>query len=160
MAGRGKPKRNMKPRDNQRRGKKKVSVLTQEKIEYVDYKDVNVLRRFMSDRAKIRARRVTGNDTQQQREIARAIKNAREMALVPYTNRVTTQRGGNRRDNERGRADGPAPRPSGPPPGPGAEGEEGVEGVEATDAAEAPVEATEAPAEEVAAEAPESTEAE
>lgn len=125
MAGRGKPKRSMKPRDNPRRGKKKISVLTQEKIEYVDYKDVNVLRRFMSDRAKIRARRVTGNDTQQQREIARAIKNAREMALVPYTNRVTTQRGGNRRDNERGgRADGPAPRPSGPPPGPGAEGDD------------------------------------
>jgi len=122
MAGR-KPKRTMKPRDNPRRGKKKISVLTQEKIEYVDYKDVNVLRRFMSDRAKIRARRVTGNDTQQQREIARAIKNAREMALVPYTNRVTTQRGGNRRDNDRGgRADGPAPRPSGPPPSSDAEG--------------------------------------
>jgi small subunit ribosomal protein S18 len=115
-----KPTRSPKPRDNPRRGKKKISVLTQEKIEYVDYKDVNVLRRFMSDRAKIRARRVTGNDTQQQREIARAIKNAREMALVPYTNRVTTQRGGNRRDGERGsRADGPAPRPSGPPPGRG-----------------------------------------
>ena len=125
MAGRGQPKRTMKPRDKPHRGKKKVSVLTQEKIEYVDYKDVNVLRRFMSDRAKIRARRVTGNDTQQQREIAGAIKNAREMALVPYTNRVTTQRGGNRRDNERGgRADGPAPRPSGPPPGPGAEGDD------------------------------------
>ena len=125
MAGGGTPKRTMKPRDKPHRGKKKVSVLTQEKIEYVDYKDVNVLRRFMSDRAKIRARRVTGNDTQQQREIAGAIKNAREMALVPYTNRVTTQRGGNRRDNERGgRADGPAPRPSGPPPGPGAEGDD------------------------------------
>ena len=46
----------------------------------------------MSDRAKIRARRVTGNDAQQQREIAMAIKNAREMALLPYTNRVTQQR--------------------------------------------------------------------
>jgi len=146
MAGR-KPKRSMKPRENPRRGKKKVSVLTQEKIEYVDYKDVNVLRRFMSDRAKIRARRVTGNDTQQQREIARAIKNAREMALVPYTNRVTTQRGGNRRDNDRGaRADGPAPRPSGPPPGPGAEGEEELTDIEATggdDVAEVEVEAIE-----------------
>ena len=43
----------------------------------------------MSDRAKIRARRVTGNDSQQQREIARAIKNAREMALLPYASRVT-----------------------------------------------------------------------
>ena len=134
MAGRGQPKRTMKPRDKPHRGKKKVSVLTQEKIEYVDYKDVNVLRRFMSDRAKIRARRVTGNDTQQQREIARAIKNAREMALVPYTNRVTTQRGDNRRDNERGgRADGPAPRPSGPPPGPGAEGDD-VTDIDAIDA--------------------------
>ena len=122
-----KPKRSTKPRDNQRRGKKKVSVLTQEKIEYVDYKDVNLLRRFMSDRAKIRARRVTGNDTQQQREIARAIKNAREMALVPYTNRVTSQRGGNRRDDRGGRADGPAPRPSGPPPGANGEGEEGAD---------------------------------
>ena len=128
-----KPKRSAKPRDNQRRGKKKVSVLTQEKIEYVDYKDVNLLRRFMSDRAKIRARRVTGNDTQQQREIARAIKNAREMALVPYTNRVTSQRGGNRRDDRGNRADGPAPRPSGPPPGPNGEGEEAVDG-EATEA--------------------------
>lgn len=128
-----KPQRSTKPRDNPRRGKKKISVLTQEKIEYVDYKDVNVLRRFMSDRAKIRARRVTGNDTQQQREIARAIKNAREMALVPYTNRVTSQRGGNRRDDRGGRADGPAPRPSGPPPGPSAEGEESDLETPATD---------------------------
>jgi len=126
-----KPKRGAKPRNNAPR-KKKVSVLTQEKIEYVDYKDVNLLRRFMSDRAKIRARRVTGNDTQQQREIARAIKNAREMALVPYTNRVTSQRGGNRRDDRGNRADGPAPRPSGPPPGPNGEGEEAIDG-EATE---------------------------
>ena len=145
MAGR-KPKRNMKPRENPRRGKPKVSPLTQEKIEYVDYKDSALLRRFVSDRAKIRARRVTGNDTQQQREIARAIKNAREMALVPYTNRVTTQRGGNRRDNDRGnRADGPAPRPSGPPPGPGAEGDEATNlDAEATD--EAGVDVDDAPA--------------
>ena len=64
----------------------------QEQVDCVDYKDVNLLRRFMSDRAKIRARRVTGNDTQQQREVARAIKNAREMALLPYASRVTTQR--------------------------------------------------------------------
>ena len=56
--------------------KKKTSVLVQESVEYIDYKDINLLRRFMSDRAKIRARRVTGNDAQQQREVARAIKNA------------------------------------------------------------------------------------
>jgi small subunit ribosomal protein S18 len=83
-----------KNKDNARRSKKKVSILTQERVEYVDYKDVNLLRKFMSDRAKIRARRVTGNDAQQQQAVAIAIKNAREMALLPYTNRVTTQRGG------------------------------------------------------------------
>jgi len=91
------PKR-AKNKDNSRRAKKKVSILTQERVEYVDYKDVNLLRRFMSDRAKIRARRVTGNDDQQQREVSRAIKNAREMALLPYTSRVTTQRGQRDRD--------------------------------------------------------------
>jgi small subunit ribosomal protein S18 len=85
------PKR-VKNKDNAKRAKKKVSLLNQERVQYVDYKDVNLLRRFMSDRAKIRARRVTGNDSQQQREVARAIKNAREMGLLPYTTRVTTQR--------------------------------------------------------------------
>ncbi len=108
-----------KNKDNARRSKKKTSVLKQEKIEYIDYKDVNLLRRFMSDRAKIRARRVSGNDAQQQTEVARAIKNAREMALLPYTNRITTQRGGGRgrgREGESVRADGPLPRPTAPPP--------------------------------------------
>ena len=90
-----KPKR-VKNKDNARRSKKRTSILTQEKVTYVDYKDVNLLRRFQSDRAKIRARRVTGNDSQQQSEIATAIKNAREMALLPYTSRVTQQRGGGR----------------------------------------------------------------
>jgi len=112
-----KPKR-AKNKDNSRRSKKKVSILSQESVDYVDYKDVNLLRRFMSDRAKIRARRVTGNDTQQQATIAMAIKNAREMALLPYASRVTQQRGG--RGGERGergiRADGPPPRPTAPPP--------------------------------------------
>jgi len=87
-------------RDNTRRVKKKTSILVQEKVSYVDWKDVNLLRRFMSDRAKIRARRVTGNDTQQQRQVAQAIKLAREMALLPYTSRVTTQRGRPRRDDD------------------------------------------------------------
>jgi small subunit ribosomal protein S18 len=91
-----------KNKDNARRSKKKVSILTQERVEYVDYKDVNLLRKFMSDRAKIRARRVTGNDAQQQQAVAVAIKNAREMALLPYTNRVTTQRGGGRGRGEGG----------------------------------------------------------
>ena len=91
-----------KNKDNARRSKKRTSILTQEKVTYVDYKDVNLLRRFQSDRAKIRARRVTGNDSQQQAEIATAVKNAREMALLPYTSRVTQQRGSGRgRDGDR-----------------------------------------------------------
>lgn len=53
-------------------------------ITYVDYKDTTLLRRFISDRGKIRSRRVTGLTVQQQRDVARAIKNAREMALLPY----------------------------------------------------------------------------
>ncbi len=92
--------RGPKQRENTRRTKKKVSVLVQEQVDYIDWKDANLLRRFMSDRAKIRARRVTGNDTQQQRQVALAIKNAREMALLPYTSRVTTQRGRPRGDGE------------------------------------------------------------
>ena len=107
------PKKNTKrakaPSALDRRGKKKVSILTQEKIEYVDWKDVNLLRRFTSDRAKIRARRVTGNSAQQQRDVAMAIKNAREMALLPYENRVTTQRGG-RGGDRRQRDDDRRPR--------------------------------------------------
>ena len=94
--------RTTKNKDNARRSKKRTSILAQEKVTYVDYKDVNLLRRFQSDRAKIRARRVTGNTSQQQAEIANAIKNAREMALLPYSNRVTQQRGGGRgRDGDR-----------------------------------------------------------
>jgi ribosomal protein S18 len=50
----------------------------------VDYKDVGQLRKFMSDRAKIRSSRVTGNCPRCQRKVATAIKNAREMALLPY----------------------------------------------------------------------------
>jgi small subunit ribosomal protein S18 len=53
-------------------------------VTYVDYKDVALLRTFISDRGKIRARRVTGLTLQQQRSITRAIKNARELALLPY----------------------------------------------------------------------------
>ena len=68
-----------------RKPKKKSNPLAQAKIEYIDYKDTALLRKFISDRGKIRARRVTGVSSQQQRQIAKAIKNAREMALLPYT---------------------------------------------------------------------------
>lgn len=92
---------------NPRKFKKKTSVLVIEKVEYVDYKDVDLLTRFMSDRAKIKNRRVAGNDLQQQREVANAIKIAREMALLPYSKRVASTRTGGRRGdrNERGDRD-------------------------------------------------------
>ena len=95
------PPRREKNRDNARRSKKKVSALTIAKVDYVDYKDTDLLRKFVSDRAKIKARRVSGNDARQQRVIARAVKNAREMALIPYTSRVTTQRRDRRNDDSR-----------------------------------------------------------
>lgn len=65
--------------------KKKSNPLTAAKITEIDYKDINLLRKFISDRGKIRARRVTGVSVQEQRLLAKAIKNAREMALLPYT---------------------------------------------------------------------------
>ena len=68
-----------------RKPKKKVCGFCKDKSPYVDYKDTALLRKFISDRGKIRARRVTGVTSQQQRQIARAVKNAREMALLPYT---------------------------------------------------------------------------
>ncbi|MET9319289.1 30S ribosomal protein S18 [Streptomyces sp. NPDC003038] len=57
------------------------------KITYIDYKDTDLLRKFISDRGKIRSRRVTRVTAQQQRRLAAAVKNAREMALLPYAGR-------------------------------------------------------------------------
>jgi small subunit ribosomal protein S18 len=93
------------PAKDRRPAKKKTSILTSENIDWIDYKDVNLLRRFMSERAKIRARRVTGNSQQQQVAVARAIRVAREMALLPYSVRQVTQRSKGRRDRDRDRDD-------------------------------------------------------
>ena len=68
-----------------RKPKKKVNPLDKDGITYIDYKDTALLRKFISDRGKIRARRVTGNCVQHQRDVAIAVKNAREVALLPYT---------------------------------------------------------------------------
>ena len=68
-----------------RKPRKKICVFCKERITYVDYKDTGLLRKFISDRGKIRARRVTGNCTQHQRDVAVAVKTSREMALLPYT---------------------------------------------------------------------------
>ena len=75
-----------------RKPKKRPNMMVQEKVGFVDYKDVNLLQRYMSDRSKLRARRMNGNSVQQQRDIATAVKNAREMALLPYTKRVSATR--------------------------------------------------------------------
>jgi small subunit ribosomal protein S18 len=80
-------------KDTRPRGKKKVCIFCKDHLDWVDYKDVNLLRRFMSDRGKIRARRVTGNCAQHQRDVATAIKTARELALLPYTQRTVSERG-------------------------------------------------------------------
>ena len=80
-------------KDAPRKIKKKVCIFCAERISWVDYKDVNLLRRFMSERGKIRARRVTGNCQQHQRDVAVAIKTSRELALLPYTQRTMTERG-------------------------------------------------------------------
>ncbi len=98
-------------KDTVRRGKKKVCIFCKEHMSSVDYKDVGLLRKFMSDRGKIRARRVSGNCAQHQRDVALAIKTARELALLPYTQRTTsdrpTQRSGGGRGPGRGAAAGP-----------------------------------------------------
>jgi len=75
------------PKPPLRKPKKKVCVFCQDRIAYVDYKDVMMLRKFVSERGKIRARRVTGNCVQHQRDVATAVKNARQMALLPYSAR-------------------------------------------------------------------------
>jgi small subunit ribosomal protein S18 len=80
-------------KDTRPRGKKKVCIFCKDHATWVDYKDVNLLRRFMSDRGKIRARRVTGNCAQHQRDVQVAIKTARELALLPYTQRTVSERG-------------------------------------------------------------------
>ena len=67
--------------------KRKECYFSKNKIEYIDYKDIELLERFISDRGKIRSARVTGTRPQYQKLLAEAIKNAREMALLPYTTR-------------------------------------------------------------------------
>lgn len=68
-----------------RKPRRKYCAFCKDKIEYIDYKDINLLRRFMSDRGKIRPRRVTGTCAQHQRDLSVAIKRAREIALLPYS---------------------------------------------------------------------------
>ena len=93
-----------------RRGTPKVCIFCRDAIDWVDYKDANLLGRFLSERAKIKARRTTGNCNRHQREVALAIKTSRELALLPYTRRTVAERLGGR--GGRGGPRGPGgPRP-------------------------------------------------
>lgn len=71
--------------DYARKPRRKYCTFCKDKVDYIDYKDVQVLRKFMTDRGKIKPRRVTGNCAQHQHRLSMAIKRAREMALVPYS---------------------------------------------------------------------------
>ena len=78
-------------------GRRKPCAFCRDKIDQVDYKDVTTLRKFISDRGKIRSRRITGACRRHQNQIARAVKRARELALLPY---VAEPVGGGRGDRE------------------------------------------------------------
>jgi len=99
--------RKRNPKDAGRRIKKKVCQFCKDQTVWVDYKDVHVLRKFMSDRGKIRTRRVSGNCVQHQRDVAIAIKTSRELALLPYAQRTLSERGGGRGGPRGPRRDGP-----------------------------------------------------
>ena len=91
MPGKPKPRATRPRKDKEdkpwKKVKRKACIFCKDRIAYVDYKDLMTLRKFVSERGKIRARRVTGNCVQHQRDVASAVKNAREMALLPYSAR-------------------------------------------------------------------------
>ena len=93
-AGREKPGRRREKRGGPSSGRRKPCQHCRDKVEQVDYKDVASLRKFISEKGKIRSRRITGSCRRHQVQIARAVKRARELALLPYV-------------NEGGREDGP-----------------------------------------------------
>ena len=113
------PRGERKPKDNGKKFKQKPCMFCQERLDWVDYKDVNLLRRYLSDRSKIKARRVNGNCVQHQSDVAMAIKTARELALLPYTIKVTSSRTGRSGGRGRDRDDrGPSRDDRPPRPGP------------------------------------------
>ena len=99
------------PKIDNRRTKKKPCSFCQHGVVTVDYKDLAQLRKYISDRGKIRGRKVSGNCQQHQRDVTDAIKTARELALLPYTQRTVTERRGGRGDRgERGERSDRGPR--------------------------------------------------
>jgi len=75
-----------------RQPRKRYCQFCKEEVDFIDYKDATMLRKYMTDRGKIKPRRVTGACTQHQHDLAQAIKRAREIALVPYTVTVVNSR--------------------------------------------------------------------
>jgi small subunit ribosomal protein S18 len=83
-------------------GRRKPCPYCRDKVDQVDYKDISALRRFISERGKIRSRRITGACRRHQSQVARAVKRARELALLPYVADGGSERGG-RGDRDRDR---------------------------------------------------------
>ncbi|MDP9376679.1 MAG: 30S ribosomal protein S18 [Actinomycetota bacterium] len=81
---RSRPTRRREKRGGPGSGRRKPCGFCRDKVEHVDYKDIGTLRRFISDRGKIRSRRITGACRRHQNQIAKAVKRAREIALLPY----------------------------------------------------------------------------
>jgi len=104
--GRGKPTRRRDKKGGPGSGRRKPCPFCRDKIEQVDYKDVPTLRKFISEKGKIRSRRITGACRRHQNQIALAVKRARELALLPYVDATATERtgrGGRDRDRDRDR---------------------------------------------------------
>ncbi len=95
--GKAKVNNRRNTRDFGHRYRKKPCLLCIDDIDWVDYKDIDFLKRYVTERGKIKARRITGNCAQHQRDVAVAIKTARELALLPYTQRVSAERMGSHR---------------------------------------------------------------
>jgi small subunit ribosomal protein S18 len=87
---RTKPTRRREKKGGPGSGRRKSCPYCKDKIEQVDYKDTGNLRRFISERGKIRSRRITGACRRHQSQIATAVKRARELALLPYVNENAT----------------------------------------------------------------------
>ena len=105
---RGKPARRRDKRGGPGGGRRKPCPFCRDKIDQVDYKDVTTLRKFISEKGKIRSRRITGACRRHQNQIARAVKRARELALLPYVDALAGgeergRRGRDDRDRDRDR---------------------------------------------------------
>ena len=103
-SGSSKPRRDKKGGPSSG-GRRKPCLFCKDKVEQVDYKDVATLRKFISERGKIRSRRITGACRRHQNQVATAVKRARELALLPYVNESGKEerpggRGGRDRDRE------------------------------------------------------------